>query len=190
MGRLQPSPELTGLRPRTTRNSKSIGYGFAVTNVAPGDVAGAKAKLDAAHNAGLKLIIGLYAFGGPQPYTLNGDGTWTFSQGAIDVIRYLATRQSDILAFFGFNEPYWTGPDGTTNKCGFYSAAQLRQFRTQVQAIWPGAKIYHDIGWPSEWAPGGDLLQRVSVHREQVRRRDRCCRLRRGLRLSVPDDRL
>ena len=45
---------------------KSIGYGFAVTNVAPGDVAGAKAKLDAAHNAGIKLIIGLYAFGGPR----------------------------------------------------------------------------------------------------------------------------
>src|SRR4029079_10861158 len=36
---------------------KSIGYGFAVTNVAPGNLSGAKAKLDAAHAAGIKLII-------------------------------------------------------------------------------------------------------------------------------------
>jgi hypothetical protein len=137
---------------------ESIGYGFAVTNVAPGNLSGAKAKLDAAHAAGIKLIIGLYSFGGPQPYTPNADGTWTFTQGSIDVIKYLATRQSDILAFFGFNEPYWTGPNGN-NSCGYYSAAQLRQFRTQVQAIWPGAKIYQDIGWPSEWAPGGEFAK-------------------------------
>jgi hypothetical protein len=154
-----PAAALTGTHWAETADYpqlKSIGYGFAVTNVAPGDIAGAKAKLDAAHNAGIKLIIGLYSFGGPEPYTLNSDGTWTFSQGSIDVIKYLATRQADILAFFGFNEPYWTGPTGN-NECGYYSAAQLRQFRTQVQAIWPGAKIYQDIGWPSEWAPGGSF---------------------------------
>ena len=59
---------MTGLMPgcqRTTRNWKLIGYGFAVTNVAPETAPGCEAELDAAHNAGIKLIIGLYAFGGP-----------------------------------------------------------------------------------------------------------------------------
>jgi chitodextrinase len=135
---------------------KSLGYGFSVTNVAPGDVAGAKAKLDAAAAAGIKLIIGLYSFGGPEPYTLNSDGTWTFTQGSIDVINYLKTRPNDVLAFFGMNEPYWTGPGGT-NQCGVYSAANLRQFRSQIQAMAPGLKVYQDIGWPSAWAPGGDV---------------------------------
>jgi hypothetical protein len=145
------------------RRLKSIGYGFSITNVAPGHVGAAKAKLNAAEAAGIKLIIGLYAFLGPQPYTLNPEGTWTFTQGSIDVIRYLKSRSRDILAFFGMNEPYWVDQaTGDTNPCGVLSAANLRQFRTQLQQMWPGVKVYQDIGWPSEWAPGGDLSDAYS----------------------------
>ena len=70
-----------------------------------------------------------------------------------------------------------------------YSAAQLRQLRTQIQAIWPGAKIYHDIGQPSAWAPGGDSLQRVLMHRQQVRRPVGRGGLCRSLRLPVRGER-
>jgi hypothetical protein len=143
------------------KNLASLGYGFSITNVEPGHVAAAKAKLDAAAAAGMKLIIGLYAFDGPPPYTLNPDGTWTFSQGSVAVINYLKTRPNDVLAFFGMNEPYWDGPNGT-NQCGVYSAANLRQFRSQIQAMAPGLKVYQDIGWPREWAPGGEFANNYS----------------------------
>jgi hypothetical protein len=132
-----------------------IGMGYAVKNVAPGDVAGAKAALDAAHAASIKLIIGLYSFGGPEPYTINADGTWNFTAGAVQVIQYLASRPNDVLAFFGMNEPYWEDQAGRNTKmdgCGVFSAAELRQFRAQVQQIGPGLKVYQDIGWPSEWS--------------------------------------
>ena len=136
---------------------KQIGYGFAVSNVAPGDINGARAKLDAARAAGIKLIIGLYSFGGPEPYSMS-NGQWTLSQGAIDSINYLESRSSDIVAFFGFNEPYWLNQfTGQGDPCGAHSAASLRDFRNKIRAVWPDAKIYHDIGHAAAWAPGGYL---------------------------------
>ena len=79
-----PSGILTGTHWAETNDYatlKGIGYGFAVTNVAPGDVSGAQRKLDAAKAAGIRLVIGLYAFGGPEPYTLKTDGTWAVTDG-------------------------------------------------------------------------------------------------------------
>jgi hypothetical protein len=160
---LAPSAIQTGshwAEPSDYPTLKNIGYSFAITNVAPGDLAGAAAKLDAAKAAGIKLIIGLYAFGGPEPYSY-ANGQWTITQAAQNSLNYFKSRETEILAFFGLNEPYYTGLTGT-NACGYYSAAQLRQFRTQIRAIWPGAKIYHDIGQPSEWAPGGSLYNSYS----------------------------
>ncbi len=134
---------------------KDIGYGFAVTNVAPGDVAGAKAKLDAAKAAGIKLIIGMYHFGGPHPYSY-ANGQWTISPAAQTVLDYLESREQDILAFFGFNEPYWLNVfTEQTDPCGAHSAAQLRAFRDKIRTVWPTAKVFHDIGAPAAWAPGG-----------------------------------
>ena len=42
------------------------------------------------------------------------------------------------------------------------SAADLRGLRTTIQSVWPGAKIYHDLGQPSAWAPGGYLYNSYS----------------------------
>lgn len=154
------SGQLTGThwaQPSEYNTLRNIGYGFAITNVAPGDLAGAKAKLDAAKAAGIKLIIGLYAFGGPEPYSY-ANGQWAMTQAAQDSLNYFKSRESEILAFFGFNEPYWTNQfTGQTDQCGAHSAAQLRAFRDKIRTVWPGAKIFHDLGWPSEWAPGGDF---------------------------------
>ena len=134
-----------------------IGYTFAVTVFAPADIAGATAKLDAAQAAGIQLIIGLYSFGGPEPYSLSGD-TWTLSAAAINAINFLESRSDDVLAFFGFNEPLWIHPiTGTSSSCGSLSATQLRNFRTAIRAHWPAAPIYHDLGEPEAWAPGGFL---------------------------------
>ena len=142
---------------------KSIGYGFGVTNVAPGDVAGAKQKLDAAHNAGIKLIIGLYAFGGPEPYVLNANGTWTISRGSIDVLNYLESRESDIVAFFGFNEPYWVEP-GRRHRAPAASSPprSCRQLRTKIQAVWPEPRSTTTSAGRASGRRGG-LLQRIFV---------------------------
>jgi len=165
----QPPPAstrfLTGTHwpdPSEYKTLKANGHDFAITNVSPTDQPGAKQRLDNADAAGIKLIIGLYAFGGPEPYVLNNDGSWTISAAATSLITYLKSREASIVAMFGFNEPYWTAPDGHTDPCGVFSAANLRQLRTQIKQIWPNAKIYHDIGWPSEWAPGGDLYKAYS----------------------------
>jgi hypothetical protein len=136
---------------------KNIGYGFAITNVGPTDMAGAKAKLDAAKAAGIRLIIGIYAFGGPEPYVWTGSA-WTISTAARQMLDYFETRQDEIIALFVFNEPYWLNPlTGAQDACGATSAAQLRSLRTEIKKVWPAAKIYHDIGHPAGWAPGGYL---------------------------------
>jgi hypothetical protein len=134
-----------------------IGYEFAVTYVGPTDTLGAKEKLDAAKAAGIKLIIGVYAFGGPEPYVLSG-GNWTISADAQAMLNYFESRSEDIIALFVFNEPYWIVQDGTgrTDLCGAQSA-ELRSLRTAIKGVWPAAKIYHDIGWPTAWAPGGTV---------------------------------
>ena len=57
-------------------------------------------------------------------------------------LNYFESRQDEILALFTFNEPYWTMGQ---------SAAMLRDLRTRIKEVWPGAPVYHDIGWPSGW---------------------------------------
>ena len=98
------------------------------------------------------------------------------------------SRESDIVAFNGFNEPYWTGQGyGTTSSCGVYSAAQLRQLRTQDprQSGPEPRSTTTSAGRVS--GPRRRLLQRVFVHRQQVRRPDGRGGLRRRLRLPVQD---
>lgn len=152
-----PGSSLTGVHwasPSEYDTLASIGFEFSIINVAPGDIAGAAAALDAAAAAGIQLIIGLYDFGGPAPYSLSGD-TWTLSSAATATINYFETRSADILAFFGFNEPLWVNQiSGQTTSCGAHSANSLRDFRNKIQAVWPGALIYHDLGHVEGWAQG------------------------------------
>jgi uncharacterized protein (TIGR03437 family) len=131
---------------------KGLGYQFVVTTVTtnPQDWA---ATFDAADAHGLKLIVGIY----PPPYTLTS-GAWTITPQGEAFVRYAASRSRTVKAIFGFNEPYWINPwTGQSSYCGQLSAADLRGFRTLIRRIWPEAKIFHDIGAPSEWAPGGTI---------------------------------
>ncbi|MBX4197192.1 hypothetical protein KW801_01390 [Candidatus Saccharibacteria bacterium] len=148
---------LTGAHwPSTTDFStiKNVGYGFAVETFNPGDSAGLKAKLDAADANGLKLIIGMY----PEPYSMDSSGNWTISAAGIQSLNQLAARSSSVLALFVYNEPLYISPlTGASDSCGAMSAAQLRGLRTKIQSVWAGAKIYHDLGQPAQWAPGGTL---------------------------------
>jgi hypothetical protein len=136
---------------------KAIGYDFDITTVSPNDPAQWRAKLNAAQASGLKLIIGAY----PEPYSYNSaTGQWTISAAGINFLNYLASRSSLVMAVFVYNEPYWVNPvTGENDPCGAVSAAQLRALRATIQAVWSGAKIYHDIGAPSAWAPGGSLYE-------------------------------
>lgn len=132
---------------------KNIGYQFVVTTVS-NNPANWRNTFDAAEQAGLKLIVG------PADHSLfrvSGE-TWTIHPTAEAFIRYAATRPSLVKALFLFNEPYWVDPwTEQTSTCGVLSAAQLRSLRNAVRAIWPQALIYHDIGSPSAWAPGGQV---------------------------------
>ena len=132
---------------------KRMGYSFDVVTVNPKDKSQWKRVLDAARANGLKLIIGGY----PEPYSY-AKGQWKISRAGRQLLRYLEGRSSLVLALFVYNEPYWVNPfTGHTNSCGATSAAQLRRLRKKIRSIWHGAKIYHDLGWPSAWAPGGSL---------------------------------
>jgi hypothetical protein len=135
---------------------RSIGYDFGITTVNPNSPSSWQATLDSAQANGLKLIIGAY----PEPYSYDSaTGQWTVSAAGINFLNYLASRSDLVIAVFVYNEPYWISPlTGTSSSCGALSAAQLRGLRTKIQSIWPGAKIYHDIGRPSLWAPGGSLF--------------------------------
>ena len=132
---------------------KNIGYEFAVTAVT-NNPANWKNTLDAAEAAGLRLIIGLTDH---SHYRVTGDN-WTISPTGEAFIRYAASRPALVKALFLFNEPYWVDPwTEKTNTCGALSALQLRNLRNAVRAIWPAALVYHDIGAPSVWAPGGQV---------------------------------
>ena len=132
---------------------KSIGYDFAVTAVT-NSPANWKNTLDAAEQAGIRLIVGLTDH---SHYRLVGDN-WTISAAGEAFIRYAASRPALVKALFLFNEPYWVDPwTGRTSTCGVLSALQLRNLRTAVREIWPGALVYHDLGAPSYWAPGGQV---------------------------------
>ena len=136
---------------------KSLGYSFVVTTV-DGNPSNWATTFDAAEQAGLKLIIGVYN----PPYTLS-NGTWTISPMGQTFIRYAQSRSALVKALFVFNEPYWVDPwTYKNNLCGQLSATDLRSLRTEIRKLWPAAKIFHDIGAPQSWAPGGD------VHRENA----------------------
>ena len=137
---------------------KQIGYGFDVATVDPNSPSSWPGILDAAQANGLKLIVGAY----PEPYSYS-NGQWTISAAGRNLLNYLASRSSLVLALFVFNEPYWINPvTGSSSSCGAMSAADLRGLRTTIQSVWPGAKIYHDLGQPSAWAPGGYLYNSYS----------------------------
>ena len=71
---------------------KSIGYTFVVTTV-DGNPSNWAATFDAAEQAGLKLIIGVYN----PPYTLS-NGTWTISSTGQSFIRYAQSRAELVKA--------------------------------------------------------------------------------------------
>lgn len=129
---------------------RNLGYQFAVTTVSTSP-AEWTATFDAAEAQGLKLIVGVY----PPPYSLS-NGTWTITPTGQAFLRFAASRERTVKAIFGFNEPYWVNPwTGQTSLCGQLTAADLRKFREEIRKIWPAAKIFHDLGAPGEWAPGG-----------------------------------
>ena len=102
---------------------KNVGYGFGVTTVQPGDTATAKAKMDAAKAAGIKLIIGMY----PEPYSWDGT-RWTITSAGTTSLNYFASRQDEIVSLFVFNEPYWVMKLGCN---------ELRLLRTQIRGCGP-----------------------------------------------------
>lgn len=136
---------------------KNAGYAFDVITVDPERPAQWRRALNAASATGLRLIIGGY----PSPYSYS-NGRWTISTAGRKLLDYLERRSALVLALFVFNEPYWISPfTGQTDACGATSAAQLRALRKKIRSVWPGAKIYHDLGWPAAWAPGG-AIQRAT----------------------------
>jgi uncharacterized protein (TIGR03437 family) len=151
------APPLTGTHfPETTDlpTLAQLGYNFAVMTVDPSEPSQWKPTLDAAQAAGLQLIVGGY----PPPYT-ESNGVWSISSQGQQLLNYLASRSSQVMAVYVFNEPYYTNPaNGNQYVCGYYSASDLRSLRTAIQGVWPGAKIYQDIGWPSDWAPGSSYV--------------------------------
>jgi uncharacterized protein (TIGR03437 family) len=130
---------------------KALGYDFAVITLRSDDVASWKPTMDAAQSAGIKLIVGA----SPPPYVQNGAG-WTITDSGTAFLSYLQTRADVVIAVYVFNEPYSSNPyAGGDVPCGFFSAGDLRALRSTIQAFWPRAKIYQDLGGPSQWAPGG-----------------------------------
>ena len=132
---------------------RKLGYEFVVVTLDPARPAGWRQTFDAAQTAGLKLVAGLQ----PAPFKLRG-AEWTLGPEAEAFLRYAASRAPLVKAIFVYNEPYWVNPfTGANDTCGALSAAQLRALRSRLRSVWPEAKIYHDIGGPAEWAPGGSL---------------------------------
>lgn len=131
-------------------NLGRLGYNFALTTLDPSQPKTWAPLLDAAQAAGIKLIVGPY----PPPFTENA-GIWTISSAGMDLLTYLQSRSSLLLALYVFNEPYSTNPaTNAVTPCGYYSAADLRTLRSSIQAGWPSLKIYQDLGAPSGWIPG------------------------------------
>jgi hypothetical protein len=134
---------------------KTIGYDFVVLEFGRDDDPSSwRQGLEKAKQSGMMLIAGLW----PPPYTRNRDGTWTIQPQGVAFLNQLKAFEATVMAVFVYNEPYSSDPNphGQQSRCGFYSAADLRELRTQIQRVWPGARVYHDLGDPSTWAPSGD----------------------------------
>ena len=151
---------------RSYSQLKSIGYGFGVTTVAPGDVPGRsrspmppKRRHQAHHRSRHCSSVHIPAV---RADTLMA--TWTISTaGSIRPQLPQESRVGHRRRSSASTSRTGSGPGtGSPSSCGVSPPRSLRNLRTQIQAIWPGAKIYHDIGWPSDWAPGGDLYNAYS----------------------------
>jgi len=135
----------------------NLGYDAAVITLNPNRPSNWEPTLDAAAAAGIKLIAGGY----PAPYQFN-NGTWTITGAGMTLLKFLESRPDVVLALYVFNEPYYTNPyTSQATPCGYFSADDLRALRSAIQSVWPGAKIYHDLGNPAEWAPGGTYARRT-----------------------------
>ncbi len=131
---------------------KRLGYQFAVVSL-DRDPNHWREVFDAAETAGIRLIPGLH----PYPFHLE-KGRWEIEPAGRQFIRYARGRSAVVKALFLFNEPYWVDPaTGDNSPCGAFSAAELRQLRSDVRQLWPRALVYHDFGRPSLWAPGGSM---------------------------------
>jgi hypothetical protein len=127
-----------------------LGYQFAIVTLGTRREQWRRV-FDAAEANNLQLIAGLH----PAPYNYTQDG-WTITPDGVDFLKYAASRQALVKAIFVYNEPYWVNPfTGSTDACGALSAEQLRGLRTAIRAVWSEAKVFHDIGQPGAWAPGG-----------------------------------
>jgi hypothetical protein len=133
---------------------RKAGYSFSVVTVNPNDPAQWTRVTRAARKAGLRLIIG----GNPEPYRRLPSGRWEITPAGKRLLQYLKGQGSLVLALFVYNEPYWIHPlTNQSDSCGAMPAAELRALRKTIRARWPAAKIYHDLGHPAAWAPGGYL---------------------------------
>lgn len=135
---------------------KRLGYQFAVITF-DNDRQHWVDGFAAAERAGIRLIAGLH----PYPYRLNPDsGAWQIDPAGQEFIAFARSKAHIVKALYVFNEPYWVDPaTGVKNPCGALAADDLRLLRAAIRALWPQAKIYHDLGRPSQWAPGGGYQQ-------------------------------
>jgi uncharacterized protein (TIGR03437 family) len=132
---------------------RNLGYSFVILTLPPDEVTVWEETFAAAERNGLQLIAGLY----PEPYQ-HINGKWTITPTGQTFLKFLASRAHLVKGVFVYNEPYWINPlTGRTSACGAASAADLRSLRNVIRSVWPAARIYHDIGHPSLWAPGGSL---------------------------------
>ena len=131
----------------------SLDLDFAITTLAPDDTDRWTEVFDAADSAGIRLIVGLF----PEPYQFV-NGRWVISTEGVAFLRFAAARAKTMKALFVFSEPYWIDPaTRETNICGAVAADDLRALRVEIQRVWPGAEIFHDIGAPLDWTPGREL---------------------------------
>ena len=148
-------------RPDEYVSLKRDGADFAVVDF-PLDQPGTwLPAIQRAAQSGLKLIAGVY----PPPYRLGKDGTWTIEPRGTSFLTTLGEHPETVMAVFVYNEPYYSDPNssGRQYDCGFYSAEDLRKLRATIRTVWPDARVYHDLGDPSVWAPGGEFWQ---LHQE------------------------
>src|SRR5258708_5756529 len=104
----QPRKMLTGAHFPSNgdfKTLKNLGYDFAVITLDPHNAATWKPALDAAEAAGIKLMAGGY----PPPYLFD-NVKWTITGSGMELLTYLQSRSSLILALYVFNEPYSTNP--------------------------------------------------------------------------------
>ncbi len=138
-------------RPAEFPTLRRLGYNFVMAAVDPRNRTEWVKVFDAAEASGLKLIVGAH----PPPYSLQ-KGSWTISDQGQSFLRYAASRAALVKAIFVYNEPYWIDPfTNKSNHCGALSSGQLRDLRVTIRKVWAQALVYHDLGHPSRWAPGG-----------------------------------